>query len=314
MEPKITLPSLDEIPEILEAFGKHDAPNISDFAIANGAGYGMYGFKSASNPDNSMKSGTIWTRTLSQLKPDKITTFNFLVYETSVFARLGEYATRNDFSVMPRFQNPDAMKVGLANWNGQTVLTIKDKIVAYPRWRGNKNVAKKLQQSVLDGNPTVGQCHPANAYDDYSVKTYPVYQYQDNSYVYMEHTLQHGLLSCDTWRSNHQKNWFAYRPVRAMRCEDGSIQCLDILTPCRFETAEKFNDEFNWRMFQPGQEIDTDQFEIGNFLFGVFQDLERSTEFTNFKATEKLSHATGLGKNSLKNHVQQTANEIEMNQ
>lgn len=280
---KITLPSVAELAEIEQELNRrgYPAPELPDFAIANGAQAQRV---TLANGEHYF-TGKIWTRDLSQTDPCQVVTREF-ARKQNTDAAVESY----DIGVMPRFQNPDAMGVGLAAFQGESVLAFKDKIAAYP----HENASAAMDHLLWI------RCRHVGAYKTYNHTTWGDRVQNNHAFTFMDKVyalhnaqpydkaveLTHGE-QCQPWQD------YAYecRPVRAMRCADGSIQCLDILPPYRFADPEKFNDKFNSRRLEPGQELDTDLFAIGQYLNrDVMPDLHRSTAFSDLKATQKLTH------------------------
>ena len=209
----------------------------------------------------------------------------------------GKYKTEVDagargVGVAPNFPNPEAYGIGLTTIQSHTVLTLNDKVLLYPQSVVEKDLGETLSALFIEDD----DCEPVcNFHSDavplrrnffmqnnnrpYVLQNNPCYAYRGAYYVYVKTMKIFDEDSTFTSNSTAAKyypkdNWFRCEPIRAGRCDDGSIQVVRALFATQFEPQQSFEA----RNFSHGQELNTDEFAIGHFMHQAFwQDLVRNT-------------------------------------
>lgn len=258
-------------------------PQVPDYAVANGQGglSSLNGKKSIffangwesrllKNPNFKISNhGTVWTRTAINYGEGgyhqvKLVRFLSPAEHSDGAAR---YLDQPNF-VMPRFQNPAAFGIGVADLDDSSVLTIDGAVAYWPQ-----------AHALLPAESTVAREEISHHYRDTNGACR---HFQGANYVQVECNEQYytQFFTDGVAPKPGQKHWFKLQPVRAMRCADGSVQCLDSLVKYPFISNYAANAEFQKSAFPVGQDVDldTDAFAIGSYLKQKFlHDLQSNT-------------------------------------
>lgn len=283
VETRIVVPDVTDLTELMQQ-GYY--PELTDYALMTGAK--RTDFMIADGRVHNY--GTVWVRDLASSSATKASTMSF--YRDH--GLLGTADPHSDYiAVMPRIQNPEAMGFGLtAPVDGETFLTLDDKVGYYPRHNGNPIMSRRLKQIVTEnhlagkGEHLVGHYnspfdHETATQDTY--RRYHCYHYDQGNYVHVPRiavakarTLFAPELADGTLCANHDKygrpqDYFVNcEPIRAVRGADGSIQLLDQLFAHPRHTLDAYlNYEF-------------------------IKDLRRSTMLVNEKVADKLTHVRAV--------------------
>ena len=293
----VTIPSATEMSEILDYMSQRGlgSPKLTDYAVANGAVCNSY--VNGSNVNNwdafqhdymsleevlsegnakVFNGGSVWTRTATTVtrgiehngnRENLIATVAFgqdkAISKQSEIDDLGK-------GVMPRFQNPEALGIDLFELDdahATSVITINGKVAFWPQ--SHAETQKPKGDSAMQFTGSAGQKHDC---------------YNRGNFVQVKSSDALGrkkIFSDGVQCTDGQESWFKNKAIRAMRCADGSIQCLDPLMAAQFDPERaKLLD------LPTGPDIDLDinQFALGQYLNGAFlQNLQQSTELLNIK-------------------------------
>ena len=232
------------------------------------------------------------------------------------------FAGSRKCAALARFQDPEASELSTSVVSGKRVLTKNGKPVLYPQRKADDAIAQQLTQLKNAGDlPQVGYCESDATDVDYdgnkdkSFRPQPniTYDMGGQTYCYVEKAKVADDYSQfrDGVRCNEYKGyWFVCEPVEVERYRKigknewrklgvnepeeigDEYQTAELLFAAKFEPQEKYKA----RGFKGGEELDTDEFQLGMFVNEVFlKDLERSVElncahkFEVGSATEKVA-------------------------
>lgn len=276
---KITLPSVTEIDEVIAYSRENELglPEVSDFAMASGV-------DTFSHIGETANYGFAWTRNIGDFYRDRITIVRISnsAYDGYFGSPVAEINCRS-IAVMPRIQDPESLGFNIQKIGNKSFLTFKEQLTHWPKkhmntQHKNDNTANiKMYYHLLNPRYKAIINTPCMAEADKYLIKYWATQPDRFRSVLGEFNDSGKCLSGKEYK-------FQIEPIPAMRCQDGSIQCLDMMLAMPFDL---YAQKLPYCNPAEGQELDTDKFTIGKYLNHEFlYDLQQSTRLQRAKLTK----------------------------
>jgi len=210
------------------------------------------------------------------------------------------------YAALARFQNPEQSGLSTSVVSGKRVLTKNGKPVLYPQRKADYTISQQLTRLRNTGNLSFVGHYESDATDvgydsnknkSFRLQTNVTYDMGGQTYCHVAKVKVADV--CSQFRdgtkcSEDEGYWFECGPVEVERYRkvgknewrklemdepeqmSDEYQTAELLFATKFEPQDKYEE----RGFRGGEELDTDEFQIGMFVNDIFlRDLERSVEF-----------------------------------